>query len=129
MNMSHQDPENNIETRTRVPKFDINRIDYGWIEKNTNVKEMKLAYSELEMDGCFPDLLKTLGERIISLDPTFSSHMYGQKQLTTEEETAINDDIMGFLNNINTQDNELKNQKKDILENRENKSIFSNGGS
>lgn len=29
---------------------------------------MKLAYSELEIDGCFPDLLKTLGKRIITFD-------------------------------------------------------------
>lgn len=31
-NMAHQDPENTIETRSRVPKFDINKIDYPWIE-------------------------------------------------------------------------------------------------
>jgi hypothetical protein len=54
--------------------------------------------------------------------------MYGEKKLTAEEETAINEDMMGFLNNINKQDDSLKNHKKEILENRENKSIFSNGG-
>lgn len=102
-NMAHQDPENNIETRTRVPKFDINRIDYGWIEKNSNVKEMKLAYEELEMDGCFPDLLKTLGKRISTFDARFGSRMNGNEQkLSAEEENAINDDMMNFLSNINS---------------------------
>lgn len=102
MNMSHQDPENSVETRTRVPKFDINKIDYGWIEKNTNVKEMKLAYDELELDGCFPDLLKTLANRIMELDPKFGSRMNRDTKISAEEENAINDDLMGFLNNINS---------------------------
>jgi hypothetical protein len=63
---------------------------------------MKLAYSELEIDGCFPDLLKTLGKRIMSFDPTFGSKVYGEKKISAEEENAINEDLMGFLSNINS---------------------------
>jgi hypothetical protein len=63
---------------------------------------MKLAYSELEIDGCFPDLLKTLGKRIITFDRNFGSKVYGDTKLTEEETNAINEDLMGFLNNINS---------------------------
>jgi len=63
---------------------------------------MKLAYAELEMDGCFPDLLKTLGKRIIEFDKNFGSKVYGEKKITEEEENAINADLMGFLSNINS---------------------------
>jgi len=89
---------------------------------------MKLAYEELECDGCFPDLLKTLGKKIAELDPRFGNRLNGDTKISAEEKTAIDDDLMGFLNNINSQDDSLKNHKKEILENRENKSIFSNGG-
>jgi len=43
----------------------LNKVDYDWIEKNSNVKELKAAYDALETDGYFPDLLKTCGERIL----------------------------------------------------------------
>jgi|TARA_B110001450_G_C17173017_1_gene300122 hypothetical protein len=64
---------------------------------------MKLAYEELEMDGCFPDLLKTLGKRISTFDARFNSRLNGNEQkLSAEEENAINDDMMNFLSNINS---------------------------
>lgn len=66
------------------------------------MKEMKLAYEELEIDGCFPDLLKTLGKRICDLDPKFRRRVEGEKKLTPEEENAINDDMLSFLSNINS---------------------------
>lgn len=40
---------------------------------------MKLAYEELEMDGCFPDLLKTLGKRITTFDPRFGTRLNGNE--------------------------------------------------
>jgi len=68
MNVNHRRAEDKVE---RTPKYDINRVDYQWIEKQTSVKEMKLAYDELEFDGCFPDLMKTLGEKIGTMDIEF----------------------------------------------------------
>lgn len=66
MNFNHSE-----EAAKRTPKFDLNKIDYTWIEKTSNLKELRLAYEELELDGGFPDLLKTLRNRIGELDPVF----------------------------------------------------------
>ena len=60
-----------MEPRTRKPLFDINRVDYDWLKKTKNLKDLKAAYKELEIDGYFGELLKACGERIIELDPSF----------------------------------------------------------
>ena len=65
-NLSHQDPASRSE---RTPKYDLNRIDYQWIEKTNTLKDLRDAYEELEFDGCFPDLLRVLGLKIAELDP------------------------------------------------------------
>ena len=60
MNLAHN--RENIENREeRKPLFDLNKVDYKWIEKTNNVKELKAAYHELQIDGYFPDLMKVCG--------------------------------------------------------------------
>ena len=73
------------ETRDRKINYDLNKVDYDWVAKQTNVKELKKAYEALEIDACFPDLLKTCGERICELDPKFKRVMEGEKKLSAEE--------------------------------------------
>ena len=51
--------------RKNKSQFDLKRVDYDWIEKTINVKDLKKAYDALEEDGYFPDLLKVCGEKII----------------------------------------------------------------
>jgi hypothetical protein len=43
MNLQH----NSENREERKPTFDINKVDYNWIEKTNNVKELKAAYHEL----------------------------------------------------------------------------------
>jgi hypothetical protein len=73
------------ENRDRKINYDLNRVDYEWVEKQTNTTELKKAYEALEIDGCFPDLLKTCGEKICSLDPKFKRVMEGDVKLSVEE--------------------------------------------
>lgn len=63
----HPDPR----ARPAATDFDINKVDYGWIEKTSDVTQLKQAYKALEYDGYFPDLLKVCGEKICELDPKF----------------------------------------------------------
>jgi hypothetical protein len=49
----------------------LHKVDYDWIAKNKDVKELKKAYNALKEDGYFPDLLKTCGERICEFQPSF----------------------------------------------------------
>jgi hypothetical protein len=66
--------------------FDINKIDYEWIEKTNSKKELKSAYDALEEDGYFADLLRNLGEKICTLDPSFARRMGVKKDHISAEE-------------------------------------------
>jgi tetratricopeptide (TPR) repeat protein len=113
------------DARNRKTPMDLNIIDYEWVEKTSNVKELKKAYESLQIDGGFPDLQKTVGEKICTLDPKFRRVVDGEKPMTREEEQRVTDDLLAFLEEANHTDSQLKNlAEKD--ENEENKSIFSN---
>lgn len=95
--------------RQKKHTFDINRIDYEWIEKTTKVKELKLAYDALEEDGYFPDLLKALGERIVSLDPAFARRLdAGATQVSTEEARALKSELNDFFADAAKTDQQLR---------------------
>ena len=53
----------------------MHKVDYDWIAKNKDVKELKKAYNALKEDGYFPDLLKTCGERICEFQPSFKKQI------------------------------------------------------
>jgi hypothetical protein len=59
--MTAESSKAHSELRDRKIDFDLNKIDFDWIEKNSDVKELKKAYRALEIDGFFPDLLKACG--------------------------------------------------------------------
>ena len=90
--------------------MDLNMIDYEWIEKTSKIKDLKLAYESLVIDGCFPDLIKTCGEKICTLDPKFRRHIQGDKPIPEEEKRAIEDDLFAFLDKTNAQDTKLRNE-------------------
>lgn len=107
-----------------MPKFDLNRVDYNWVAKTNNLKDLRAAYEELEYDGCFPDLMKTVGIKMAELDPAFARKLAGaNKKLSAEEEKEIKSDLFSFLDTMNSLDNDLKNLGN---EDQENQSIFSN---
>lgn len=95
---------NNMESRDRTHDFDLNKVDYNWIEKTKNLKDLKQAYDALELDGYFPDLHRKCGERIASLDPSFAKRILPEKKLTHEETTAINNDLDSFFSDMSKTD-------------------------
>jgi hypothetical protein len=50
-------------------KYNIDKIDYEWTQKTTDVKELLKAYEALKEDAGFPDLMRAVGKRIVELDP------------------------------------------------------------
>ena len=92
MNAGHRDE------RPRKHDFDINKIDYEWIEKTNKLKDLKLAYDALEEDGYFPDLLRALGEKIVTLDPAFARRIdAGVTQVSKEEAAALKTELDDFF--------------------------------
>ena len=59
------------DPRDRKPTFDLYKVDYKWIEKETSKRELKGAYKALTEDGGFPDLLKAVVKRLKVVDPSF----------------------------------------------------------
>ena len=84
-------------TETKKNAFDINKVDYDWVEKTNNLKELKRAYSALEEDGYFPDLMKTVGDKIAGFDPAFKKKLEGETKMSAEELKQVNDDLYSFL--------------------------------
>merc|ERR1711935_269138 len=114
-----------VDGRARKHLFDINKIDYAWIEQTTKLSELKLAYNALEEDGYFPDLLRTLGERIVTLDPAFARRVHGETQVSPAEAAALNSELNDFFADAAKTDEQLREAvPKDDAENA---SIFSNG--
>jgi hypothetical protein len=105
MNTGHTDREN----KARTPYFDLNKVDYDWVEKCRSVKDLKAALKELEVDGYFPDLADKVRDKICTLDASFKRLHEGKKKLTLEEERAVNADVLDFLQDINKTDNALRN--------------------
>ena len=126
MNQNHT--ENFMEAargETNPGHFDINKVDYQWIEKNRNVKELKQAYRTLEADGYFPDLLKKCGERIAEFDQTWARRLAPESKLSYEETKAINDDLDSFFSGMSKTDEKLRHLNNN--DDQENISINANG--
>lgn len=114
------------DTRQRQIDFDLNRVDYDWIAKNSNVKELKQAYRALELDQHFPDLLRECGEKICQLDPKFIRVVRGEKKLSMDEERELNNDIFDFVEKMNQTDKKLRGLATNQDHDKENQSIFGN---
>lgn len=79
------DPDDNAEAYNRPPSFesgdprdrkstyDLYKVDYPWVDKQTSKKELKMAYFALKEDGGFPDLMRHTLKKLKSLDPNFKT--------------------------------------------------------
>ena len=101
--------EPTAEERNPKSNFDLNKVDYEWIAKMTDKKELIQAFEALEIDGYFPELQKACGERICELDPKFRRRLEGDKKLSSEEQKAVNDDLYSFLETMQQTDTSLRN--------------------
>lgn len=100
-------------------KFDLNKIDYEWVQKTHNKKELHQAYRALEEDGYFEELQRAVGEKLAEVDPVFARKFHAVK-LSSAETRAINDELNDFFENAKKLDNSLR-----AGDGKEN--IFSNG--
>lgn len=97
----------NEEGGNSQPKYNIDKVDFDWVEKTTDVKELLKAYDALREDAGFPDLLRAVGERVVKLDPKQRSRV-GNNRVSYEEEQIAARDIQDFLNDISKTDDRLR---------------------
>ena len=69
-------------------------MDYDWVKKTNDKWELKKAYDALVEDGAFPDLEKTVKEKLMAVDPHFKRlHANKNTKISKEKKEAIDNDI------------------------------------
>ena len=63
------------DPRERKIDYDLGKVDYNWVEKQTDQKELRKALSALKEDGGFPHLAKAIEKRMGELDPAFKRRL------------------------------------------------------
>ncbi|CDW85227.1 rna polymerase ii-associated protein 3 isoform 2 [Stylonychia lemnae] len=96
----------NEEGGNSRPKYNLDKIDFDWVEKSTDVKELLKAHDALKDDAGFPDLLRAVSKRIILLDPKQRGRV-GNSRVSVEDEQIAAKDIADFLNDIQKLDSKL----------------------
>jgi len=66
------DPDRIGKTK-KGEKFDIFRVDYPWVEKCADKREMRLAYEAMKEDGGFPDLTRACLLKLKQLDSKYKT--------------------------------------------------------
>lgn len=61
------------------PKYDIGRVDFEFVEKCEDKKELLLAYEGLKEDGGFRDLERAVENKLKKLDPVFKRRIEGDR--------------------------------------------------
>lgn len=95
------------DPRDRKATFDLYKVDYKWVESQTSKKELKGAYNELIRDGGYPDLLKAVENRLRVIDPKFRTSK-DYNNYTAEDERVANEDVLAFLDEMNTADKKIR---------------------
>ena len=85
-----------MDPRDRKPTFDLYKVDYNWVAKETSKRELKGAYNALKEDGGFPDLLMAVTKRLKVVDPKFKT-AEDFNNYTAADEREANEDVMAFL--------------------------------
>ena len=66
---NHPAHQESGDPRDRKPTYDLYKVDFKWVTKQTSKKELKAAYLALKEDGGFEALLAHTLARLKEVDP------------------------------------------------------------
>ena len=99
---------------TEYDKLDINHISYEWLEKTNDPKLLRKAIRLLKEDGgYFPDLEKSIDEKLQTLDLKYKKHKEAEN-ITQEDINKCKEEMLKFEEEFNKKD-------KILIDNRDNK--------
>ena len=99
---------------TEYDKLDINSISYEWLEKTNDPKLLRKAIRLLKEDGgYFPDLEKSIDEKLQTLDLKYKKHKEAEN-VTQEDINKCKEEMLKFEEEFNKKDQIL-------IDNRDNK--------
>jgi hypothetical protein len=129
--MSSVQPKGPVKTilddREKKIDYDLQKVDFDWVEKTEDRKELGKAIEALREDGGFPDLLRACEHRLAVLDPAFKRKLDSMKPVSYEAKREIDNEINSFFEDMNKVDRRLINGRGDnVFEGQENKQGRSN---
>ena len=99
---------------TEYDKLDINCISYEWLEKTNDPKLLRKAIRLLKEDGgYFPDLEKSIDEKLQTLDLKYKKHKEAEN-ITQQDINKCKEEMLKFEEEFNKKDQIL-------IDNRDNK--------
>ena len=122
-NLFNRPADRTGDPRDMKPSFDLYKVDYRWVEKETSKRELKGAYVALKEDGAFPDLLAAVVKKLKSIDPRFkTSDDFNQYTLADEHEA--NADVNAFLADMDKSDKVIRGESAGAGAKRTSGAIF-----
>ena len=97
------------DARDRTTDYDLQRVDFSWVSKTEDRKELAKAIEALKEDAGFPQLLTTAEQRLAELDPAFKRKLDSMLPVSMDQKSAIDADINSFLKDQDRVDKKLKN--------------------
>lgn len=96
------------DARDRKSDYDLQRVDFDWVSKTEDRRELGKAIEALREDGGFPHLLKAAEERLALLDPAFKRKLDSMIPVSVDQKRAIDADINSFLLDMDRVDKKLQ---------------------
>ncbi|KAJ3268857.1 Sperm associated antigen 1 [Terramyces sp. JEL0728] len=89
-------------------EVDVNHLDYGYVEKCTDVKYLRelLDYLKSEKEGYYPQLEEFMAKRIESLDPSIKITPLNSRE-KYEMQKEVENDLSEWIDSVSTKDSEL----------------------
>ena len=91
------------DPRERKIDYDLQRVDFEWVKKTEDRKELSKALAALKEDTGFPHLTEAVEKRLAELDPAFKRKLESMN-ISAETMNAVSQDISEFLDDINKMD-------------------------
>ena len=91
------------DPRERKIDYDLQRVDFEWVKKTEDRKELSKALAALKEDTGFHHLTEAVEKRLAELDPAFKRKLESMN-ISAETMNAVSQDISEFLDDINKMD-------------------------
>ncbi len=116
----NQPPTLAADKTRKGEKFDLLKVDYAWVDRCDDKRELRLAYEALEEDSGFPDLTAHCLKKLKSLDKRFKT-AEDFNRYDPEEERRANEDVSAFLSEMAQTDQRLRDSAEDAAGDKENR--------
>lgn len=99
-----------LDPRDKKIDYDLQRVDFEWVKKTEDRKELTKALAALKEDTGFPHLQEAVEKRLAELDPAFKRRLESQN-VSAATMSEITMEMSEFLNDIGKLDQKLSRDK------------------